>query len=112
MLNVIVVALVWETVWRILVVWVAGSIAFWYGRALVREPERVRWIGDWITIELARRSGREEAVAQRESELLKPERVRRIGRQGIWAGCVCFVLGILQLIVSVVQILAFVTNAQ
>lgn len=66
MLNAIIADLMWETIWRILVVWITGSIALWYGRALVRDPERVRWIGDWIAIELARHSGREEIVAQRE----------------------------------------------
>ena len=111
MTNAMVADLIWGTIWRILVVWITGSIAFWYGRALVRDPERVRWIGDWIAIELARRSGKEETVAQRESQLLRPERVRRIGRQGIWAGCICLALGILQLIVSMAQVLALV-NAQ
>jgi hypothetical protein len=91
--------LVLQAAWGVMWAWALGVIALMYGRALVQNPDRVMWINDWIAIELVRRLKGEEAAVQKERDLLKPERVQKIGRQNIVAGCILIVLGVLDLLI-------------
>jgi hypothetical protein len=97
--------LIRDAVWTVSVFWSAGCVALLYGRAMVRHPERTKWVGDWVAIELASLSGKVGAVAEKERALLAPERVQRIGREGLLAGYLFLALGLVQLVFSVLRIL-------
>jgi hypothetical protein len=100
------VNLVVRSILRLVTLWVTGGICLVYGRALVKNPGETRWIWDWIAIKLVRRLRGEKAAIQLEQERLKPERVSKIGQGGIQAGSVLLMLGVLQLVIFVVQLLS------
>ena len=85
---------------------IAACAAVRYGHALSRNPGRVRWISDWVAIEIARLLGNAQVAAERERMLLKPERVQKIGQQLSAAGYALLALGVLQLLAVIVQFCA------
>lgn len=101
-----IVNLVVRSVLRVVTLWVTGGICLIHGRALVKNPGGTRWIWDWLAIKLARRLRGEKAAIQLERELLKPERVLKIGQGGVRAGSVLLMLGVLQLVILVIQLLS------
>ena len=85
---------------------IVACAAVRYGHALSRNPGRVRWISDWVAIEIARLLGNARVATERERMLLKPRRVQKIGQQLTSAGYAFLALGVLQVLAVIVQFCA------
>lgn len=81
-----------------------------YGHGMMRSPDRIRFIGDIVGVALTRWWKGEDAATERREQLMKPERVRRIGKQYAWAGLLLLAVVLLCLILDMIRIYILLGN--